>query len=179
MINNNLSIKDIYLVYTFLTNLDFETKTYYHDSFIFPIYKSLPSFLCYIRLFISSIFPGYILIKLFPRLVYKTKIFFIGNHVKAFAYLTFRELKSRNYESTLGIIVGKPLRSKGIGNLLLKSLIKEAKNINVIRIILLVSNQNHSAITLYKRNGFKIIRKTLDFYNKKEQEALVMELRFK
>ena len=59
----------------------------------------------------------------------------------------------------MNIIVKKEYRKKGIGQILLEKLISLSKETKLNTIILEVNVNNKIAINLYKKNGFKEIRK--------------------
>ena len=177
MIEKNLDIKRLYLLYRFLTNLDEETRIYFHDSFIHPLYKNPSSLLSYTRLFLSMVFPEYVILKMFPRLALKTATIILNQSVQGFAYLTFKQLpSSAEYESTLGMVIDERFRRMGMGTLLLGFLIREARKINATKMTIIVLKQNQSAISLYKKHGFKIIEENSDSFDGKTWKAFSMEL---
>lgn len=62
----------------------------------------------------------------------------------------------RKHIAVLGISVLKEYWSKGLGSILMKSAIEEAKNIGFTKIELLVRIANERAVNLYKKYGFEI-----------------------
>jgi len=58
----------------------------------------------------------------------------------------------------LGIVVKNDFRGKGLGTKIMEELIKQAKALNVKELSLTVDTNNDSAIGLYERFGFKLIK---------------------
>lgn len=68
------------------------------------------------------------------------------------------------------LVVHPDYRRLGIGNLLLKELIKDEE---IKRIMLEVRESNTGAIEFYKNNGFIILRKIVNYYS--DENAISME----
>ena len=174
MIIKNLDLRNLYMIYKFLTNLDEETKRHFHPPLVYSLHKNPFSLINYLRLFISTIVPRHILIKILPRLACIT-VTAKSNHIQGFAQLNIRRSLTECYESELGIVVRKEFRAKGIGSMLLNTLIGEAIRTNVTKITLIVMKDNVPAINLYRKHGFKIIKETVDLYDGKVLDSLLME----
>jgi len=164
------------MLHKFLTNLNEETKRWFHPPFIYPIHKDPLSLINYMRLFLAIIIPRHILLKTLPGLVCITVTAKLDHSVQGFGYLTIKRNLTRYYESELGIVVGKEFQEKGIGDTLLKTLIGEAMRTGVIKITLTVLKENIPAINLYRKHGFKIIKETMDSFDGKTLNALRMDL---
>ena len=76
----------------------------------------------------------------------------------------------------MNIVTKKNCRNKGIGSLLLKSLIDICKDLNVSSIMLEVDENNLSAIHLYKNFGFEILNTRKNYYGM--NSALIMRKEF-
>lgn len=76
----------------------------------------------------------------------------------------------------MNIVTKKNCRNKGIGSLLLKSLIDICKDFNVSSIMLEVDENNLSAIHLYKNFGFEILNTRKNYYG--INSALIMRKEF-
>ena len=76
----------------------------------------------------------------------------------------------------MNIVTKKNCRNKGIGSLLLKSLIDICKDLNVSSIMLEVDENNLSAIHLYKNFGFEILNTRKNYYGM--NSALIMRKNF-
>ncbi len=75
--------------------------------------------------------------------------------VKGRAWIKQNEHDIQNHIGSLSIHLSKEFRGKGLGDRLLKAIIKEAKKILKIKIITLeVAAKNVPAIKLYEKNGF-------------------------
>ena len=76
----------------------------------------------------------------------------------------------------MNIVTKKNYRNKGIGSLLLKSLIDICKDLNVSSIMLEVDENNLSVIHLYKNFGFEILSTRKNYYGL--NSALIMRKEF-
>lgn len=76
------------------------------------------------------------------------------------------------------IAVGKNFRRKGVGGLLVETLIKKAKELKLELLTLEVRKTNHSAISLYKKYGFETIGERKRYYSNPTEDALIMTLYF-
>lgn len=65
----------------------------------------------------------------------------------------------------MNIVVKKNFRNNGIGTFLLDNLISLAKNLNLCTITLEVSKNNLTAISLYKKFGFKKLGIRKNYYD--------------
>ncbi|WP_250255818.1 GNAT family N-acetyltransferase [Chryseobacterium sp. Marseille-Q3244] len=74
------------------------------------------------------------------------------------------------------ILVNEKYRRQGLGILLIKSAIKEARNLNCRVIELETQNTNYPAIQFYRRMGFNITGVNTRLYNNSEEIALFMTL---
>jgi len=79
----------------------------------------------------------------------------VAGQVKGRAWIKKNTSDCLGHIGDLGIHLGKDIRGKGVGDKLLKAIIKEAKKVLKIKIITLdVSAENNAAINLYEKNGF-------------------------
>lgn len=81
---------------------------------------------------------------------------------------------SLNEGEITNVAVDPMERCRGIGNLLLEEIIREAKRRFVERIVLEVRISNDSAIRLYERNGFAICGIRKGFYDRPREDAYIM-----
>ena len=97
-----------------------------------------------------------------------------NNNILGFAGI----LKILDEADITNIVVKKDYRNKGIGTMLLKHLILEAKKQNLLTITLEVNEKNKNAILLYKKFKFEelVIRKK--YYNNTDN-AIIMTLNLK
>ena len=70
-------------------------------------------------------------------------------------------------------------RRSGAGSMLLSKLISFAKDKNVSYISLEVRISNHSAKSLYLKNGFKEIGMRKEYYENNKEDAVIMQLNLK
>lgn len=152
MLVKKLDFRCLYMIYEFFAKLDKETKIWFDMNACLP-----SSLINYMRLFLSTIIPRHILLAALPRLAFITVTYKLDHTVQAFGYLTIRRNLMKYYESELGIVVGKKLRRKGIGNMLVEALTNQAKRANVVKIVVNVSVNNMPAIDLFRKTGFSIV----------------------
>lgn len=79
-----------------------------------------------------------------------------------------------DYADIMNIAVKKDFRNKGIGSLLLKSLIDLYSSLNLNSLNLEVNENNIYAIRLYKKFGFKEISVRKNYYPNNEN-AIIMQ----
>lgn len=72
------------------------------------------------------------------------------------------------------VAVAPKRRQRGIGELLIREMKKEAANHAVSRIVLEVRVSNHSAIRLYERSGFVNLGIRKGFYEMPKEDAYIM-----
>lgn len=72
------------------------------------------------------------------------------------------------------VAVGAKMRQRGIGEMLLSEIKKEAERRSIARIVLEVRVSNDSAIRLYERNGFKNCGVRKGFYELPKEDAYIM-----
>jgi ribosomal-protein-alanine N-acetyltransferase len=72
------------------------------------------------------------------------------------------------------LMIHPQYRGKGLGNLLLYSLLKEAVIKGLERATLEVKDSNLKAISLYKKFGFKVAGKRKKYYQKTGEDALIL-----
>ena len=86
---------------------------------------------------------------------------------KPIGYLVSRINKERKSAYILSIFISKEFRGKGYGRELLEEIKKEE---NIQRLTLDVFAINKSAMSLYKKLGFKTIKYTMEYENDSKQE---------
>jgi len=74
----------------------------------------------------------------------------------------------------LKIAVDNSARGKGIGDLLMKAILEEAKRKAFPSVFLEVRSSNTAAIRLYEKHGFNTVRVRKDYYNDPVEDAIVM-----
>nr|WP_245365191.1 GNAT family N-acetyltransferase [Chryseobacterium jejuense] len=74
------------------------------------------------------------------------------------------------------ILVNEKYRRKGLGIMLIKNAIKEARKLNCRVIELETQNTNYPAIQFYRRMGFNITGVNMRLYDQSEEIALFMTL---
>lgn len=79
------------------------------------------------------------------------------------------------FSHLVNIAVEKNFRGRGVGEYLLKEVIKRAKINGAVNMVLEVREGNVPAINLYMKFGFKIERKQKKYYHNGE-DALIMSL---
>lgn len=67
-------------------------------------------------------------------------------------------------------------RRKGIGNALLKKVVSLSLEMNMSFVTLEVRVSNAPAISLYEKNGFKIVGKRKEYYSDNKEDAYIMTL---
>lgn len=85
-------------------------------------------------------------------------------------YSSFDEAEITN------VAVSPDARRKGYGSCMLEELLKQARTDRIARVILEVRFFNESAISLYKKMGFKEIGIRKGFYEKPREDAVIMLL---
>jgi len=78
----------------------------------------------------------------------------------------------------LNITITSELQKKGFGELMLKDLFSECREVNIVNIFLEVRRSNLLAIRLYKKNGFNEIGIRNNYYQNKDdkEDAILMGL---
>ena len=97
-----------------------------------------------------------------------------NNNILGFAEI----LKILDEADITNIVVKKDYRNKGIGTMLLKHLILEAKKQNLLTITLEVNEKNKNAILLYKKFKFEELGIRKKYYNNTDN-AIIMTLNLK
>ena len=70
-------------------------------------------------------------------------------------------------------------RRRGLGDAIVKALLRHAKSAHLDSVSLEVRVSNTAAIALYKRNGFSEVGRRKGFYQKPAEDAIIMEARLK
>ena len=81
-------------------------------------------------------------------------------------------LSRQKHRVSLGIYLLKEYTNMGIGTLLMEALIEEAKKTDIEQIELICINENHIAMHVYEKLGFKVTG-TLPDYNKYKDGSYV------
>lgn len=77
------------------------------------------------------------------------------------------------------IAVHPDYRRQGLGDAVVKALLKHAKAAHLLSVSLEVRASNAAAIALYRKNGFREVGRRKGFYTKPAEDALIMEVRLK
>lgn len=77
------------------------------------------------------------------------------------------------------IAVHPDYRRQGLGDAVVKALLRHAKSAHLLSVSLEVRASNAAAIALYKSNGFREVGRRKGFYTKPAEDALIMEVRLK
>ena len=111
----------------------------------------------------------------FFKLFLKKDIFFLSINKPIEGYLIARKIVDEYEILSLATDIDK--RRKGIGGMLLNKIINKSKKEKIKRILLEVSLKNVAAIRMYKKFGFKIIGKRINYYNQDSglSDAYTME----
>lgn len=116
----------------------------------------------------------------------KTNHFFRKNHQKpipytlnrCIGYVLYQKIPSENLIELHKILIDPLYRNQQYGTFLIKKTIQYWKKLKYYNKILLeVSEENHQAIHLYKKLGFKVINIRKNYY-KDNKHALIMMLNF-
>lgn len=96
-----------------------------------------------------------------------------GQELRGFSLFELSDADS--FAHLLKIVVDPNQRQKGIGKKLLEESLKELKALGVKTFFLEVEEENHSAIGLYEKMGFRVIHRKKHFYSN-GANALIMTL---
>jgi len=77
----------------------------------------------------------------------------------------------------LQIAVGNQVRRRGVADFLMRIMLENARVNTISSIFLEVRKSNAAAISLYKKHGFKLVRRRKDYYINPVEDALVMSIR--
>lgn len=72
------------------------------------------------------------------------------------------------------VAIDRAYRKRGLGDVLLKEVLRAEKMRNTERLYLEVRESNEAAIRLYRKNGFTVDGKRKNFYTKPIEDALLM-----
>ena len=76
----------------------------------------------------------------------------------------------------LQIAVKHCARRQGIADLLMCSMLAHARSNAINKIFLEVRKSNDAALSLYKKHGFKFVRRRSDYYTNPVEDALIMSV---
>jgi len=174
LVIRELKIWDIVKLYKMYNSLSDESKRYFHP---FPemAFNNPYSLFTWTTLALSSIkILRKSLLKATPRLLYITVCSLCLNEIVGFAFI---KLKNRYY-GELGIGIRDDFQGMGLGSKLMDNLIKLAQREGLKKIRLTVLTDNHRAIRLYEKFGFKKSKliKDCDIYKGKKYDCLEMLL---
>ncbi len=169
-------IRDIFTISRIYLSLSAEDRRVFHPC-SFRLWKVIP-----IAAFLS-ISPT---VSKFTRLIFPRAAFLplivvdtATNECAGFTYLQMkRRCPGGRYIATLGIVVSDKYKSKGTGSQLMTSLINQAYENNVDKIVLTVLADNKPAIRLYQKYGFELINtvNNREFWDGKSYPYHEMEL---
>jgi len=148
-----LKLRDIPKLYKMYGSLSEESKRFFHP---FPeSVLSISFWLTWILLALSCIgCLREILLRILPFPVYISICSLYSDELIGFAFISFR---SKLY-GTLGIVVRDDFQGIGVGSKLMRYLIILAGREGFRKIRLTVLTDNHKAIKLYEKFGFKKIK---------------------
>ena len=111
--------------------------------------------------------------------IYKEDSFFIvavdNENIIGFAIMN----NTDNCGEILKIAVDKSWRRKGVGDLLIRSVLDHAECMKYDSVFLEVRKTNDAAIRLYEKHGFNKVRVRKDYYTHPIEDAFIMMLEFK
>lgn len=155
MLVRPLQIKDIFNISRMYSSLSEEDRRFFHPC---------PFCLWKVVLIVTFLSISPIVSKLTRVIFLKTAFLPLiavdtaTNKCTGFAYLQMKERHlGDRYIATLGIVVSDEYKSRGIGSQLMTSLVNQAYENNVDKIILTVLAENRPAIRLYQKHGFNLI----------------------
>jgi ribosomal protein S18 acetylase RimI-like enzyme len=179
----DLAILDIYQLHKMYGSLSETSKRYFHPAFLGFDSINVYWFVLQILLCFSTI-------RALTRLlcsIFKRSILFpmvavshADKQVIGFAYLIPRGRISDNKRSAgLSVVVRDYFQGMGIGSMLLRSLLVMSKKENIRRLSLTVLPDNHAAIRLYEKHGFRRVRlvKGRHSWRGRRYDAVLMERR--
>jgi len=152
MLIRPLQIKDIFTISRMYLSLSEEDRRVFHPC-PFCLWKVV---------LIVSISP---MVSKFIRVVFPKAAFLpliaIDATTSRHAGIAYLQMRGRcpddRYIATLGIVVSDKYKNKGIGSQLMTSLINQAYENSVDKIVLTVLADNKPAIRLYQKHGFNLI----------------------
>ena len=111
----------------------------------------------------------------FFNLFLENDVYFFSINNPPDGYLIVRKIIDEYEVLSLATDINK--KRKGIASMLLYKLINKSKKEKIKRIILEVSLKNLSAVRMYKKFGFKIMGKRINYYNQGSEliDAFIME----
>ncbi len=74
------------------------------------------------------------------------------------------------------VAIAPAFRKKGYATIMLKELLRLAKENGIEKVVLEVRFSNHNAIGLYEKLGFQTLGIRKDFYEKPKEDAIIMLL---
>jgi len=89
-------------------------------------------------------------------------------------FAVFREVGDDG--ELLQIATRRDLRCSGVGSVLLENVLQYARSKSLLKVFLEVRESNTSAIGLYEKFGFTLLRVRESYYNAPVENALVMQL---
>lgn len=101
-------------------------------------------------------------------------LFFVAEEQTITGYISCKLLLDEGYINNIAIT--KDYRNKGIGKMLLKTLIRAAENKKASFLTLEVRKSNTPAISLYKSLGFQEVGERKNFYCNPTEDALLLTL---
>lgn len=103
----------------------------------------------------------------------------VGGQIMGRAMVFKSKDLAQRHIGTLAIHLEKEIREKGIGGKLLDAVIKEAKNVLKVKMIILgVIAENKKAVSFYKKKGFKQygkLNKGVQYLNKLADDLLMVK----
>jgi len=179
----SMSAMDIIQVHKLYDSLPESSKRYFHPGFLGFTQVGLVWLLYQFPLMASSIQhcrkiqlrlrPGTVII----GIVAKNK----ESQVIGFSFVVLKRESKDSFllSADLGIVVRCDQRDAGIGSLLMRRVLKEARGCGVDRIDLIVSQDNPIAVHLYEKHGFKATTMVKDNWHGTPIDCVAMSLELK
>lgn len=112
-------------------------------------------------------------------LKYENNIYYVAHSIEQSLVVGFAGIMVIADEAELlNIAVAPEFRRQGIGKVLLRQMLQEAKECGAFRILLEVRESNLTAQSLYRQYQFAEIGTRRKYYHNPVEDAVIMECRF-
>ncbi len=161
---NNINIRDLHIsdffkLHEMYDSLDMKKTRPFFNLYWLGLKQITPKwFLVQFPLFFSTIkFIRKILYKIYPYIIFLSKVAVDKNKIISFGFLIIRKKYKNDFSAELGVAVIDEMQGKGLGSEIVGELIKSAKKEPIGEIYLTTRVENIKAHSMYKKFGFKDI----------------------